>query len=52
MESMMDWAWIRRGVLMGNGRTASRRFSLRSAALVRLYSTVGESPMSGSTSKA
>ena len=52
MEHLVDRAWAKRGVLMGNGRTASRRISLRSAALVRLCSTVAETRTSGSTSKA
>src|ERR1022692_1930360 len=36
MEPLVDRTWAKRGILMGNGRTASRRISLRSAALVRL----------------
>ena len=37
MESRMGQAWARCSVLEGGGRTASRRISLRSATLVRLY---------------
>ena len=37
---------------MGGGGTASRRLSLRSAALVRLYWAIAQTLMAGSTFKA
>jgi hypothetical protein len=55
---LLEWnsGWARSGrggaSWTGGGCTASRRISLRSAALVRLYCTIAETPMPGSTSKA
>ena len=52
MGTKRDDVWARPGHWLGGGRTASRRTSLCSAALVRSCSTVAEARTSGSTSRA